>query len=64
MKVKVTGGIFAHNDHEYEKGDILDVSKETYEMCKFALAKVKGNPKATPGTSVIKSTATRSTGKK
>ena len=64
MKVKVTGGIFDHNDKEYVAGDILDVSKETYEMYKFTLAKVKGQPKLTPGKSIIKSTATRSTGKK
>lgn len=64
MKVRVTGGIFVHNENEYQAGDILDVPEKTYKQYKFTLEKVKGKPKITPGKSVIKSTLTRSTGKK
>jgi len=64
MKVRVTGGIFDHNDKEYMAGDVLEVSKETYEKYKFTLAKVQGQTKTTPGKSRIKSTLTRSTDKK
>ncbi|MCK4329258.1 hypothetical protein KAX02_05395 [candidate division WOR-3 bacterium] len=59
MKVKVTGGIFKHNDCAYKAGDVLDVSENTYRHYKFTLEKVKGATKETPKTKIVKPVRTR-----
>lgn len=60
MKAKVTGGIFKHNDRMYEKGDVLDVSENTFRHYKFTLEKVKGAVKVTPKEKTVKPLRTRS----